>query len=302
MDALLQALLASPLPAPASLDEAFRPREAPDEAPPIDQAFLGGLAARGLGLAFSAGYHAALRALVPALPPSSLTALCVTEAGESHPRAVRTSLSPSGADRFLLRGEKSFVTFADRADELLVAARAGEDASGRPALRIARVPAKRAGVRVERLPPLPFAPDVPHGRVLFEDAEIEASDLLPGDGYEDYVKPFRTVEDAHVFGALLGYLVGVARRAPWPPEAKERLLALALSVRAVALLDPKRRETHLALAGAIDAVRAFLRDVDPLWSRAPEDERARWHRDRPLLEIAGKARDARLARARASLG
>ena len=42
------------------------------------------------------------------------------------------------------------------------------------------------------------------------------ADLLPGDGYDIYLKPFRTIEDIHVHAALIGYLVGVARRLEAP--------------------------------------------------------------------------------------
>ena len=49
--------------------------------------------------------------------------------------------------------------------------------------------------------------EIPHAEVGLDRVRVEASAVLPGDGYADYVKPFRTIEDAHVHCALLGYLV-----------------------------------------------------------------------------------------------
>src|SRR5512133_2896861 len=63
-------------------------------ASPILGAIAGGYAADRLAWAFSAGYQAALRALVPQLPAAALVSLCVSETAGNHPRAIQTSLSP----------------------------------------------------------------------------------------------------------------------------------------------------------------------------------------------------------------
>src|SRR6185295_153430 len=67
---------------------------------PVDRAFAGGACADRLGFAFAGGYAEALRALVPELPPGSITALCATEEGGAHPRAIRTRLVPAGPGRY----------------------------------------------------------------------------------------------------------------------------------------------------------------------------------------------------------
>src|SRR3954464_502166 len=66
---------------------------------PFDRAFAGGACADRLGFAFASGYAEALRALVPDLPPGSITALCATEEGGAHPRAIRTRLSATAHSR-----------------------------------------------------------------------------------------------------------------------------------------------------------------------------------------------------------
>jgi hypothetical protein len=44
------------------------------------------------------------------------------------------------------------------------------------------------GVRIESLPALPLMPDISHGRLHLQGAHCER---LPGDGWDDYVHPFR---------------------------------------------------------------------------------------------------------------
>jgi hypothetical protein len=56
----------------------------------IDRAIAGGVRADRLGFAFAGGYAAALAALVPGL--TGIAALCATEEGGAHPRAIHTRL------------------------------------------------------------------------------------------------------------------------------------------------------------------------------------------------------------------
>jgi hypothetical protein len=61
--------------------------------------------------------------------------------------------------------------------------------------------------------------------------------------------------------------------------------------------DPSSPRTHIALAGVIAETRAVVAEHDGAWDTAPEADRARWLRDRSLLEVASKARALRLTRA-----
>jgi acyl-CoA dehydrogenase len=254
----------------------------------IEAAIAGGLAADRLGFAFAAGYHAAIARLAPALRLEGVTALCATEQGGAHPRAIQTKLEPAPGG-WLLSGQKRWSTLAPHARDLLVLASTGSDASGRNSLVLARVAADAAGVEIQSMPVTSFAPEIPHALIELRSVSVPASDLLEGDGWERYVKPFRTIEDVHVHGALIGYLVGVARRSRWPEPEIERLLALALTTCALASEPPDSPAVHVALAGLLDATRAVVHDTGPRWCEAHVDpaERERWLRDRPLLEVAG---------------
>jgi acyl-CoA dehydrogenase len=283
-------LLRAP-PAPsafASVEESYTRLESMDAAwtGSIDRAAAGGFVADRLGIAFVAGYRAALQRLDPALSRASL---CATEEGGAHPRAIRSRLEPSDGG-FVLSGTKTFATLASRARTLLVVASVGES-EGKNRLRVARIPADRAGVTIRDRAPVPFAPEIPHAEVVFETVRVEADEVLEGDGYERVLKPFRTHEDAHVLASALGYLVQIARRFG-PDEAQvEDALATLASLRDVSARDPLAPSTHLVLAGALMAADRVAASAD--FGKADEATRTRWERDRPLLAVAGTARGKR---------
>jgi acyl-CoA dehydrogenase len=161
---------------------------------------------------------------------------------------------------------------------------------------VVRVAAGAPGVRVVASN-APFIPEIPHAEIELVDVAVTDADVLPGDGYTDYLKPFRTVEDLHVHAALIGYLIGVARRHEMSREIVEALLALAVATRALGGGDAATPAAHLALAGAIGLVGRVVDDVERAWAATPDDEWARWQRDRALLRVAGTARGARRDRA-----
>ena len=273
----------------------------------IDQAILGGFAADRAGYAFASGYQAALRRLDPSLPTARLASLCVTERGGGHPRAIESELTPitEGAaegEAYLLRGSKRWATISDVAGVLLVAARLGPpDERGRPRIRVARVNTNLPGVTITPMTPTTFTPEILHGELRFDDARIEAAALLPGDGYERYIKPFRTIEDLHVHGALFGYLLGEARRGGFPHALVERLAALLITLRALAAADPSDAGVHVAVAGALRNGVQLVTDLEAIWAPTASPIYARWQRDSPLLAFGESARTKRLERAWARL-
>ena len=152
------------------------------------------------------------------------------------------------------------------------------------------------------MPPTAFVPEVPHAQLQFKDVNIDAGQILPGDGYASYVKPFRTVEDIHVNAAILAYLVREARRLGWPRAWIERAVAVLLAHERLAGEDPGASETHVALAGALAIVAGLIGETEPLWDVAGADPAAqRWKRDRELLKVAGGIRAQRVASAWARL-
>lgn len=297
MDALATALRA--LPSPATTLEAWWTATAAARAAhatTVDRAIAGGAFADRVAFAFAAGYAEALRALVPA-HADELSALCATEDGGNHPRAIQTRLVPDGS-RFRVTGRKRWATWAGEVRTLLVVASVGTDEHGHNRLRVVRVPATADGVRVTATA-APFVPELPHASIELDDVVVDAAAVLPGDGYDRYLKPFRTIEDIHVHAALVGYLLGVVRRYELGRPLLEQLAATAMTLRQLASCEPLAPTTHVALAGAIDVATAQVAAIERAWSATPEpgDEHARWQRDRALLGVAGKARAARRERA-----
>ncbi|MDX1297377.1 MAG: acyl-CoA dehydrogenase [Pseudomonas sp.] len=259
---------------------------------PLQLAVLGGRLAATPGLAFLAGYQGALRALWPAAP-WTLGALCVTENRSTRPADMGTRLS-----RLTLDGRKDFVTAAEAADWLLVAAR--DDEPGQPVrLALGVVRSGAPGVHIEALPALPLMPDISHGRLHLQGAHCER---LPGDGWATYVKPFRTLEDAHVLAALTAWLFGVGQEAAWPEGLQLRLLGLLAGCAEVARQCPSAAENHLLLGGLFAQFDSLGADLDAAFAAGDAHWAQLWQRDKGLLSIAGSARGKRLQKAQALLG
>jgi alkylation response protein AidB-like acyl-CoA dehydrogenase len=264
----------------------------------VERAALAGLAAESVGWAFAGGYACALER-IDAPRARVLTALCATEEGGGHPRAIRTALAPRPGGGWTLSGRKAWVTLGADADVLLVVASTGESA-GRNALRVARVPRGRAGVTMEPVPSLAFTPDVPHAAATFAAVDVADGELLDGDGYETVLKPFRTIEDVHVMAAVVGWAIGVARRSAWERAWLEEAIGVELLLRALGAEPPLAPETHVGLAGALVGVRRLL--GAGAWDRSPPAVREGWERDRRLLDVASNVRAARADAAWRTLG
>lgn len=264
---------------------------------PMDCAIVGGFNADRVGWAFASGYQAALHALFPGVPEDRIAALCVTEADGNSPKAIKSTLRRHG-DGWLLNGAKRWTTLGPEGGLFFVAARDAAASGERAAIRVVRVASDAPGMTVQPMPATHFVPEVPHAQLHFENVRIGEEALLPGDGYEDYVKRFRTVEDLHVNAAVLGYLVREARRLAWPVAWIERALAALHALRALASEDASAPPTHLALAGALAWTAALISESENFWEEAAGDAaRERWTRDRELLGVAGGARAQRTLRA-----
>jgi hypothetical protein len=261
----------------------------------IEQAIVGGFVADRVGWAFASGYQAALHALFPDAPADRLCALCVTEAEGNSPKAIRSSLqgSPTG---WILNGAKKWTTLGPEGSLFFVAARDEAASNERPAIRIARISSNAPGLKIQSMPETRFVPEVPHAQLQFENAKVDA--LLPGDGYDQYVKPFRTVEDIHVQAAVLAYLMREAQRLAWPGHWIERLSALLAALSTLSNMPPSNAETHIGLAGALRISAGLIGETEAFWLKSAADPAAlRWRRDRELLQVASKARELRAQRA-----
>ena len=261
----------------------------------IQQAIVGGFVADRVGWAFASGYQAALHALFPDAPGDRLCALCVTEADGNSPKAIKSSLAMSGG-AWRLNGAKRWTTLGPEGSLFFVAARDEAASSGRAAIKLAKVSSESPGLKIQAMPATRFVPEVPHAQLKFEDVEVDA--LLPGDGYDLYVKPFRTVEDIHVQAAILSYLMREAQRLAWPEHWIERLSALLAALATLSNMPASHAETHIGLAGALRISAGLIEEAEAFWLKsAAEPAALRWRRDKELLQVAGKARELRTQRA-----
>ena len=155
------------------------------------------------------------------------------------------------------------------------------------------------GVQIETLPALPLMPDVSHGRLHLQGAQCER---LAGDGWDDYVKPFRTLEDTHVLAALTAWLFGVGQESAWPQALQLRLLGLLAGCAEVARQCPSAAGSHVMLAGLFAQFDSLRPDLDNAFAVGDAQWAQLWQRDKGLLAIAGSARSKRLQKAQAVLG
>ena len=118
----------------------------------------------------------------------------------------------------------------------------------------------------------------------------------PGDGWDDYAKPFRTLEDIHVLLALSAWLYGVALDCRRPQTLRLKLAGLLAAGSEVARLDPCETTTHLLLGGVFAQFESLQAELDIALDSAGEWA-ALWRRDSGLLKIAGSARQKRLDKA-----
>lgn len=268
---------------------------------PMRLAVAGGARADRLAWAFAAGYQAAQRALLRDLPDapqgSTMSAFCVTEEQGNKPVHIHCRLEPVPGG-FKLFGDKRWSTLGPQSNHLLVAARLPPYDAQRPCLRMVRVASDAPGVAFTMSPPSRFIPELPQARLAFSAATIPDDAVLPGDGYERYIKPFGVVEDIHVSGAVLAYLLAEATRHQWPADWRERALIALLGFDALAGLDPSLPLTQLALAGALTQRRTLIDEAMQCWLQTPDEPASqRWVRDAILVGASGGARQQRTQRA-----
>jgi len=273
----------------------------------FDRAVLGGFAADRLAWAFAAGYRSALARLVPELPDDTMAALAVSEAGGNAPKAIQTRLSRVDG-HLVLDGDKTWTTLGPHASVLLVAARVDPEGSPRPELRVVRVPVTAAGVTITSMHQTPFVPELPHASVQLRGVVIDEAAVLLGDGYDHYVKPFRTVEDIHVFGAALGHTVRELRRRGQSDTehatsraAIERAMAALAALSSLTELPAPSVSTHIVLGGALAVGKEAIATLEAKLATATDPAAERFRRDRTLLSVAGSARATRLEKAWATI-
>lgn len=214
---------------------------------------------QGLGsypLALS-GHDSLAREWLPKVASGrAIAAFAVTEPEAGSDLAgVRTTARREG-NRWVLRGEKIFVSNAGVADVYTVLARTN-DAPGHRGLSVLLVPAAAPGVRVERQR---VTGPHPIGKVVFDGASVPAEHLLSQDGEGmklalSNLDFFRTTVGAAACGlarrALDEAISHVKRRVQFGKALAEQQLVRAALAEMATDLDAARLLVYRA-AGAVD--------------------------------------------------
>ena len=261
---------------------------------PLDRALLASTRADRLAWAFLEAYQAAIRGrFAPDAPDGALGSFLANESGRRMVE-IDTRLTRDG-DALRLDGAKSWCLRAADPFDLYVLARAAEGPpSGPGSLVVVAVRSDAPGVSLAPGLAQRVVPELPHASARFDAVAIAPDDLLPGDGYGDYARPFRLDEDRALAACTLAWLLGEAARRDWPDAWRQRALAAVVMLRNACGPDAAP-QTELLAAGAVQLAGGLLDEADAHWAAAPGDDAglARWRRDRALLDGGRGVREAR---------
>ncbi len=177
----------------------------------FEQTFLAGVASESSSSAFWAGYQVAIQRLFGPQLKDEIASFVVNEKKSFKPKNWSTSLvQTEGSDELLLSGNKDFVTAVDQIDVLLIGANTVELSNESNTVGHSKV--CKLGVEVEGLSffefsGLPVFKELKKSRVEIKTTEVHADSIFVGDGYDNYIKPFRIIEDFYITSVLLGYVI-----------------------------------------------------------------------------------------------
>lgn len=254
--------------------------------------------------AAAAGHQAAIFRLFPEIPDGAITAFCVSEEGGARPTAIRATLEAQPEGHSLLSGEKKWGTMSPDADVLFIAASIGNetvDGRERNRIRMVGIPADRDGIHLKPRTHDGIVSEMRIADVSLTNVPVQADEIRPGDGFQDYVKPFRLIED--VFGNAATQIATFCfgRRNGWPKGELENLLGLITHACAIAQTDMGSPAAVLTMSAYFRRSNEVWESLSDSWSRASKDDLDRWHPEVGLLQVAQKARDIGRERAWASL-
>jgi hypothetical protein len=101
---------------------------------------------------------------------------------------------------------------------------------------------------------------------------------LPGDGWDAYVKPFRTLEDIYVLSAMTAWLYGVGQDSDWPQALQLRLLALLAGCAEVSRQAPNNPCGHVLLGGLFAQFEGLKAEINQALAEGPPQWAAMWQR------------------------
>lgn len=142
-------------------------------------------------------------------------------------------------------------------------------------------------------PVMSFLPELSHGSMQLKNVSVKEDQMLPGDGYEDYVKPFRTIEDIHVTSALIGHIFSIGLTNNWPRSLLQQLFSVFVQLRSISKHSAKDAGAHIALAGILGCFQQQLELVDEQMDLMPRELQLKWQQDKKVFSLASEARSKR---------
>jgi len=239
---------------------------------------------------FACAYRCAMQILIPELRTNQWAAMCVTEEAGNHPKHIQTYLK--GGEIY---GSKSFVTMGDLAKQLIVLVKQGEK-NDRPDLKAVLVDSEQDGVQIQSFGPLNMLSDVPHSKVDFERANAT---VLAGDGYQDYSKVFRTIENVCVLLASSAFIFSLSKRNDLPLSIAQQSLSLVGQLYAMSLYESPW--LHVYLDKVYQDFDELILSFESHFDEFDNDFVEAWHKDKKLFKLAQSARRIRFDKAKTEL-
>ena len=270
---------------------------------PYVTAIAGAVQSDRMAWVFFCGNQGAVQASFPVATSDGprIAAFCANETGRKL-TTIDTSLYTSNNGTWL-EGRKSWsLADVDDLDLFVLARAAGGPASGRGSLVVVRVPRTAPGVEMSEARPQSVVPELRHCEVGFAAVPIGDDQLISGDGYADFARPFRLVEDVFVTGCTLAFQLAHGHAAGWPTRWRQRCIAAIVTLGECASLDPSDPSTELLTAGALSLAGDVIEQADSFWSQQESTSSARWVRDKPILGLGREARRQRAVSAWDRLG
>ena len=223
---------------------------------PIDKAIFGGFMCQQFSFSFMAGYQAALEQMFPNTAPNELKALCVSEAKGGHPKAIQTMLQDNR-----VTGVKTYVTAGTEVKHLLVLCKTNEEVNNRPLLKMVYLPYTTTDIEITNFE-LSFMKEIKHGKAAFKSTKIKQEQILEGDGYNLYAKPFRTLEDICLGASYQAMLLRQAIDNQWEDNLRDRILFNIYTLKNLLNLPPLDQEAHLLLSAADHNFESILPTIE----------------------------------------
>jgi acyl-CoA dehydrogenase len=250
----------------------------------FEKAVFSGFSSVQLSFAFLSGYEAACYFI----SKKRLSCVCATEKTKGSPsKSINTRITKMDENFSMLKGEKSFVTFGEYSKYLLIFAKDDDSI-----VRCVLLNSNQQGIEFESPDKkLNFLNEIPHSKIKL-DLKISNDCILKGDGYIHYLKPFRTIEDIHVFGSFLGYFIRVGRLSNWDQSLLIKMLKLIILLNNSIQFNLLSPVNHLILNEIHEEFKSILEQILKLKFHNKEEEKL-FLRDKMIFKVSDSIREQR---------